>query len=274
MPNKLLVRNPYLNEFVWDLLYNVTMEQKKKLSKPFLQILKSPIKCKNFAEFSTLDEKVRFLSELGMDCSIVFFQDKIQSMNRLKVILEKYEEDKQVAASKEITQLKVFVSSDKQVKWLLGLMADTIHHKSYFLNLEYNRAVYHVKKWDRNRHTPESKELNETIESSDFVAKFLISAFNSLGTVSSFLEVTQYDIKILLYLYNYRHLYLEKARIWDYFSGDITKGNVTTCLKRLFLNEYIRKHADYRILKYSITGSGIQMVNQFMSRVLKSTQFT
>lgn len=262
-----------LNEFVWDLLYNITMEQKKGLSKPFLKILKSHIKCKNFAEFSTLDEKVRFFSEMGMDCSFVFFQDKIQSMNRLKVILEKYEENKQIAASKEITQLKVFVSSDKQVKWLLGLMADTIHHKSYFLNLEYNRTTYHVKKWDRNRHTPESKQLNDTIESADFLAKLFVSAFTTLGTVEGCLEVSQYDIKILLYLHGYRHTYLEKERIWDYFLGDMTKGKVTSSLKKLFLNEYIRKHADYKKLRYTITGSGIQMVNQFMNRILKSNQF-
>ena len=118
MPNKILVRNPALNEWVWNILYNITPEQKKKLSAPFLTILKSSVKAKSFAEFSTIDEKIRLFSELVYDNAIVFFEDKANSVNGLKVVLEKFEKDRQAAAAKEISQLKVFVSSDKQIKWL------------------------------------------------------------------------------------------------------------------------------------------------------------
>lgn len=273
MPNKLLVRNPALNEFIFSIMYSLTWEQKKKLSKPFLYIAKSEVRTKNFAEFSTLDEKVRLLSELGFENALVFFQDKLNSVNALKVILEKYEKEKIASAAKDIAAIKVFVSSDKQVKWLLGLMSDTISHRSYFLNLEFNRAGYHIKGWKPKRDTIASRQLNETIESADLVANTILNSCVALSFVDGLIGVNSYQIKVLLYLYNYRHTYIEKQRIWDYFAGDFTKQKCTSTMKRLFLNNHVTKHADLSNLRYSISTSGIDCVNMFIQRVLKQNNF-
>lgn len=269
MPNKLLVRNPALNEFCFDILYSLTWEQKKKLSKPFLYIAKSERRTKTFSEFSTLDEKVRLFSELGFENAIVFFQDKLNSVNSLKVILEKYEQNKIASASKDIAAIKVFVSSDKTVKWLLGLMADTISHKSYFLNLEFNRVGYHVKGWKPKRDIPGSRQLNETIESADLVVNTILNACVSMSFIDGLLGIDSYQMKILLYLYGYRHTHIEKERIWDYFAGDFTKQKTTSTMKRLYLNKYVSKHADLSNLRYTITASGIDCVNIFVQRILK-----
>jgi hypothetical protein len=273
MPNKLLVRNPMLNEFVWDLLYNITDEQKKRLSKPHLLILKSSVKTKNFCEFSTLDEKVRLFSELGIENAIVFFQDKINSVNGLKKILEKYEQDKQAGAANEIAKLKVFVSSDKNVKWLLSLMADTIHHKSYFLNLEYNRLGYHIKGWTKDRNLSDSKQVSESIENSDLLVTMMLNSAMAMDYIDGLLGISALDMKVLLYLYGYRHTYLEKGRIWDFFTPTIAKGKVNTSMKRLFMNEYIKKHIDYTNQRYTITTAGIDFVTKFTSHIMKQNQF-
>lgn len=273
MPNKNLVRNPALNEFIWTLLYNITPEQKKKLSSPFLRILKSSIKSKFFSEFSTLDEKVRLLSELGYENAIVFFEDKAKSVNALKVILQKYEDEKNVSASKDITQLRCFVSSDKQVKWLLSLMADSIHHKSYFLNLEYSRVSHHLKSWKPFRKSPSTAELSETIDSADLLAKTLLNAISIAEFSEGFMGVRPLDLKILLLLYGFRHTYVEKERIWDYFAGTTNKQRSTTSLKRLFANQLVSKHIDTKVLKYGITSTGIETVGNYMQRVLKQNNF-
>lgn len=273
MPNKLLVRNPALAEFIYDALYNLTVEQKKKLSKPFLYTAKSEIRSKNFAEYSTLDEKVRLLSELGYENAIVFFQDKLNSVNKLKVILEKYEKDNVASASKDIAALKVFVSSDKQVKWLLGLMADTISHKSYFLNMEFNRVGHHIKGWKPKIDTPGSREIIETIENADLVVKTILNANVSMSFVDSLTGVNSFQMKILLYLYPFRHTYISKNKIWDYFAGDFTKQKTTSCLKRLFLNNLVSKHADLDNLKYTITTAGIECVNIYVQRILKLNDY-
>lgn len=273
MPNKLLVRNAYLNEFVYDLLYNITQEEKKNLSKPFLHILKSSVKCKNFAEFSTLDEKVRFFSELGKECVMLFLNDPVNSVNGLKKVLEKYEDGKQVGASKELVKLKVFVSSDKHVKFFSGLMADTIMHKSYFLNLELNKTAFHIKSWPKLINTPDSEELKDSIDSADVVTKNILSSLISIRLINSLVGIDELSMMILLYLYGYRHTYIEKERIWSYFVGGITKGKITTSIKRLFLNQYIRKHVDYKHPKFTITSSGLLLVNQFRERVIKQNGF-
>jgi hypothetical protein len=245
MPNKLLVRNPAFSEFIYDILYNLTYEQKKKLSKPFLYVAKSEIKSKNFAEFSTIDEKLRFLSELGYENSLIIFQDKLQNINNLKEILLKYNKNKASSATQDVAAMKLFACSDKQVKWLLSMMSDSISHKSYFLN----------------------------IDNADLTIKLILNASTSLGYVDSLIGLNAYQIKILLYLYGYRHTYIDKTRIWDYFAGDMTKGKVTSALKRLFLNDYISKHIDWRTRKYSITGLGIESVNRYVKRILDQTNF-
>lgn len=272
MPNKLLVRNPALNEFIYSILYSLTNEQKKKLSKPFLFVAKSERRAKNFSEFSTMDEKVRLLSELGYDNAIVFFQDKIGSMNSLKVILEKYWENKSASAAKDIVDIGVFVSSDKQVKYLLSLMADTISHKSYFLNLEYNRVGYHIKGWKPKRDTPDSRQLNETIESLDLVAKTILNSCNSLSFVDSISGVNQYQMKILLYLFEYRHTFIPKQKIWDFFAGDFTKGKCTSALKGLYGNDFVKKPHNLK-LEYSLTALGIDAVTTFINRILKQNNY-
>ncbi len=273
MPNRVLVRNAALNEFVWTLLYNISPEQKKNLSAPFLRILKSSVKSKYFAEFSSLDEKVRLFSELGYDNALVFFEDKANSVKALKPILEKYEADRQAAAGKDIVQLKCFVSSDKQVKWLLGLMADTIHHKSFFLNLEYNRIGHHLKSWESRRLAASTKELSDTMDSADLLAKTFLNCFHAESFLEGFIGVNSLDLQILLYLYGYRHTYIEKQRIWDYFAGIKTKTKITSSLKRLFLTDNLKKHIDYSIPKYTITGKGLDLVNQYMNRVIKQNSF-
>lgn len=273
MPNKILVRNPALNEWVWNILYNITPEQKKRLTAPFLTILKSSVKAKSFAEYSTIDEKIRLFSELGYDNAIVFFEDKAKSVNSLKVILEKFEKDRQAAASKEISQLKVFVSSDKQIKWLLGLMADTIHHKSYFLNLEMNRVGHHLKSWKSQRIAPSTKELSDTIDNADLVINTLLNGLWVSDYAESFLGLKLLDLKILLYLYGFRHTYIVKDRIWDYFAGATSKQKVASSMKRLMYNQFMIKHIDVRLGKYSISSKGIESVNSYMQRVLKQNNF-
>lgn len=272
MPNKLLVRNPAFNEFIYSILYGLTPDQKKKLSKPFLYVAKSERRAKNFSEFSTMDEKVRLLSELGFDNAIVFFQDKIGSMNGLKIILEKYWANKSASAAKDIVDIGVFVSSDKQVKYLLSLMADTISHKSYFLNLEYNRVAYHVKGWSAKRNTPASQQLSETMESLDLVVKTVLSSCNALSFTDSVSGVNQYQMKVLLYLFEYRHTFVPKQKIWDFFAGDFTKGKTTSALKGLYGNDLVKKPHNLK-LEYSITAAGIEAVNAFINRILKQNNY-
>lgn len=268
MPNKLLVRNPALNEFIYSIFYNITAEQKKKLSKPFLFVAKSEMKAKNFAEFSTLDEKVRLLSELGYENAIVFFQDKFKTNNALKVILEKYNKDKVVSAAKDIVDLGIFVSSDKQVKYLLMLMADTISHKSYFLNSELSRVGYHIKNWKPQRDNPAKLQLDEAIGGLDLTVLTILNSCNLLSQVDSISGVSQYQMKILLYLYRYKHTFISKQRIWDFFAGDFTKGKCTTALKGLYENKLVRKPANLA-REYTLTSEGIEAVNAFVNRVLK-----
>lgn len=274
MPNKFLVRNGALSEFVYDLLYNISDEQRKKLSKPFSLLCKSDTKARNFAEFSTLDEKVRLFNELGMDNALVFFQDKIKSVNRLKEILLKYEENKQAGAAKEIVALKVFVSSDKNVTWLLGLMADTIHHKSYFLNQQFNKIGYHIKEWSKKKEIAGSIELNEAVENSDLLVSLFLNSLENSGYAESYFGVRELDLKILMYLYGYRHTHIEKDRMRDFFGvGVRSKGKVTTSVKRLFNAGHIKKHTDYSVPKYTISSSGIKIVNQFVDKILTQTKY-
>lgn len=273
MPNKVLVRNPALNEWVWNILYNITPEQKQKLSAPFLRILKSSVKAKSFAEFSTIDEKIRLFSELGYDNALVFFEDKAKSVNSLKVVLEKFEKDRQAAASKEISHMKVFVSSDKQIRWLLSIMADTIHHKSYFLNLELNRVGHHLKSWKSQRVAPSTKVLSDTLENVDIIVNVLLNALFIEDYVQGFLGIKALDLKILLYFYPLRHTYIEKPKVWDYFAGSMSKQLITASMKRLFASGFLTKHIDLSLGRYSISAKGIDTVNQYMQRVIKNSTF-
>ncbi len=272
MPRKNVSINPYLSEYVYDLLWNITPEVKKKLSRKYWHLTTSSTRARNFADFSTLEEKMRLFSELDVEHALVFMQGKIKNTDSLKKVLAMYESDKQAGAAKEISALKVFVSADKELSFLLSLMSQTIHYRSYFLNQQLNKTSYHIKNWNKNQISNEGQELREAIEGSSIIDRTMLNCTINMDLVQGLFSVNPLDMKLLLYLNQFKHTYIEKEIVVEFFVG-YNKKKVSTSLKRLKLGGFIRNHVDLTNLKYTLTQTGVKTVGDFRSLILKNNQF-
>lgn len=272
MPRKNVSVNPYLSEYVYDLLWNLPLDIRKTISRKYWHLTTSSKRARNFADFSTLEEKMLLFSELGIDYAIVFSQDKIKNTNALKKVMAMYESDRQAGALQEVSKLKVFVSSDKELSFLLSLMSQTIHTKSYYLNQQLNKTSYHIKNWNKNEISPEGQELREAVEGSSILDITMLNCAINMDLVQGLFGITPLDMKVLLYLIQYKHTYVEKEIIVEYFAG-YNKKKISTSLKRLKLNGFIRTHIDLSTLKYTLVREGVKVVGDFRNIILKNNQF-
>lgn len=272
MPQKSISINPYLSEYVYDLLWNFPLEDRKKISRKYWHLLTSATRARGFADYSTLEEKMGLFSELGIEYAIIFTQEKLKNTIALKRAMKLYESDRIAGAVKEISKLKVFVSADREIAFLLSLISQTIHHKSYFINHQLNKLQYSLKGWDANRISETEKDFKEVIEGCDLIDKTLLNCCINIDFVSSIVGVIPFDMKILLYLNLYKHIYVSKGRICEYLSS-YNKKKINTSLKRLLLNDFIRKNIKELDIKYTLTVKGINAVSDFRNSILKQNNF-
>ena len=272
MPRKNISVNPYLSEYVYDLLWNVTAENKLKLSRKYWGMTVSSTRSRNFADFSTLEQKMELFSELGINFAFIVTPEEFENTGGLKKVMQLYNQDKNAGAVKKASELKAFVVTDRDTSFLLSILSQTIHHSSYFLNQQLNKTAYHIKNWKKNEISPEGNDLRESINSADIIDRTLYNCAVNLDFVPSILGVTSLDLKILLYLNQFRHKYIVKEEVHADF-GMYNKKKVSACLKRLLVNGLLMKHQRSLELKYTISTEGIRVVGEFRKIVLKQNNF-
>lgn len=272
MPQKSLSINPYLSEYVYDLLWNYPLEDRKKISRKYWNLLTSSTRARNFADYSTLEQKMGLFAELGIEYAIIFTQEKLKNTTALKQAMKLYQADKIAGAVKELSKLKVFVSADREMSFLLSLMSQTIHQKGYFLNHQLNKLQFSLKNWPKDKISAEEKEFREIIEGCDSIDKTLLNCCINIDFVRSNIGVAPFDMRTLLYLNMYKHTYISKERVADYFSF-YSKNKIGISLKRLFLNDFIKREFKGIEVKYALTVKGINAVSDFRKSVLKENNY-
>lgn len=270
---KTFVKTPLLNNYMYDLCYNLPTDIVKTLPIKYRRILFSQQSTKGFCEKSTIDEKLHFFHLIGLTNSLTIFPETIKGKNQTKEFFKKYEENKLAGAQKDHAILNIHVSTDKETSHLMGLMAMNLSAKGYRMNLDYNKTAFHLKGWNKRLITAEGTLFDETIESADLIVKTMLNTIDSIDRVELLHEIGQMDMKVLLFLYLNRSRYVSKEYIWSFFITATTKGKVTSSIKRVMQDGYIRKHIDWRNLKYTITSKGEDMVYSFIKRILKLNNF-
>lgn len=272
MPRKNISANPYLSDYVYDLLWNITAENKKRLSRKHWKIFHSSVRARNFADFSTLEEKMQLFDELDINFALIISKEKIENAVGLKRVMQMYQEDLQAGAVREVSKLKTFVVVSRETSFLLSLMSQTIHHQSYFLNQQLNKTAYHIDKWKKDEISPEGEEIRKALNSVEILDKTLLNCAINLELVQTTLGIYPLDLKILLYLNQFRHRYVTQEEISEDFVGYNTR-KVKTSLKRLLVNNYIMKHIDLMNLRYTLSQVGIKTVSNFRNLILKANNF-
>jgi hypothetical protein len=258
---------------MYDICFNLPDDVKKKLPMAYRIILASERKTKNFCEFSSIDQKLKFFHYIGLNNSLTIFPDKSKNGRGVNDLLGKYEEEKLAAATREHVNLNVYVTNDKQTAFMVNLMAQTIHSNSYLLNLDYNKTGYHINKWSTKIDTNTSRELTDCADSANLIVKTMCETALCLNSSEVLFGINSIDMTILMHLYGKRHIYVTREKVWEAFDHHFQKRFITMSLKRLLLNDFIIKHPEHLTVKYTIGSLGIDMVNRLLNRVIKNNEF-
>lgn len=267
---KLVTYNPFLNEYLYTIIYSLTDEQRKTLSKATLRLLSTSTKTKNFVTNSTEEEKKRLLTELGYEWSLIIMPRGVKSVVELKRMMEQVNKGRSALGSEYLVKQKMFITSDKQLMYMLGIAAQTISHDNYFLNLDLLKVGNTLKKWKKRVGEEKQDDSLEAIQDADTLDKVIINAMDLYDCSMGLIGITPNELRVLQYFCTRRHAYIEKDEITQRFKGRITASAITTAVKKLFFGSYIRKGGNNRPPKYTITASGIDVVSKFRNRVLST----
>lgn len=269
--NKKVINIPILNDFVYTLLYEAPYEAKRGLTGKYLKAAMNGKLAKSFAANSTREEKEYILSHFGLEFYYVINKKKLQ-IPKLKEILNKYQIDHKVSAMRDIAQEGIFVTSDEQFTHLLKLMAKSIHHPAFFLNLEINRQGYHIQKWSKIVENPTDLKDRETYTKDNSIMRLILNGVLAMEFVPGTQGITIREMKVLIYLYTYKHLFVPDEDIADFFGGRLSKSEYRKAVNGLLRLQYIQRSALKRD-EYSITNSGIKQVANYRDTVLTSNNF-
>lgn len=258
---------------MFDLCYNLPTEVVKTLPMKYRRILFSERATKGFCEKSTVDEKLLFFHYIGLTNSLTVFPETIKGKNQVKEFFKNIDEEKLGAAQKGQAVLNIYCSTDKETSHLMGMMASTISSKGYLINLDYNKTAYHLKGWDKKLNYSDAELFNETEDSAELIAKTILNTINSFDTSDLLHEVSGNHIRVLIFMFLRRSKYLSKELFFEYFITSMSKKKITGYIKQLLMNGFIQKHVDIKHPRYTINSKGINLVYDFMKRILKLNNF-
>lgn len=270
---KFVINNPYLAGVTYDICYNLPTDKIRTLSFKYRRMFASSVKTKNFCERASMDERIHFFNEIGLSCGFTVFPDKIKSGVALKEIFKKYEDERLLAAQKDHAQFGIYVTTDKTTAFLMGLMSQTINNEIYLRTLDFNKVGHNIKGWSKRLDTLGQKEVLEVADNADLVAKTMLNTMVTLDVSSILFEANPISIKTLLLFYLKRQSYVSRESVYDFFGGYQAKQKTTSGIKKLILNEYIKSHLDWKLCQYTITSKGINLVNDFINRIIKQNNF-
>lgn len=270
-----MIHNPFLEEFVYDIIYSLTPMQRRSLPNEYVKVTKTPKAAKTFARMASLEQKYHLLSCLGIKWCNVFFNEEM-TPHSFKEIMRKYKDDKPMAGLKEMAAEKLYITSDREFMHLLVAMAQSIHNPQYQLSLEWNKLGYRLNQWGTWTKSAENPDFTTALENLEAVNKFSLLLEHhdrTCETMSDVFSIRHVDFRILNFFFRNKSQYVEKEAAFIYFSNQFTKTLINSCINRLTVGQFLQKSAIPDAKQYTITGLGIDLTQKIFMRTLKSTNF-
>lgn len=265
-----IIHDLYLDEFLYNLMFHSTRHQRERFPPEFMGVFRTSKNAKMFIAKATMEQKLYFLSVLGVDW-FLFCGTKKNATTDLKRIIADFKDNKPAEALNQVTEKKLFIISGDQFIDYMGMMASVTHNKNYSYNVEMMKIGYHLKKWKKDVEYKNYSEVSENKETSEYVIKFALTLFLNGISIESNHSIKMMDLFILLYLYERKFLYVTQNKIYEYFIGFVKKIDVSAAIKRLREIQLISLSSISEAKEYKITTLGINKLNGFIKRVLSTS---
>ncbi len=254
-------------EYVYSAIFSMSQKEKSNLPGYLCRQINTEKRAKRFAFKSSTDQKRELLSYLGIGFFWTFVNLKAVTDKQYFSVLKKFQKEYPVASLKEMSEWGMCVTNDLDYVFLLGQMNQTITSGAYVRNMEMMRAGSVLKRWSIKFNS--FKEREEIEEDALQVAKLIDKFFSCYKYIESITGVTEYEFRVLNYLYQHRNKYHPIENIWNKFAGDIPQRKLSFSITKLTKELLIQKHFDWRKKEVSITKLGLQIIHKFNNVIFK-----
>lgn len=263
-----------LAEFTYTIARSIDLSQRRKLPEKYFRATANEKSAMRFAMNASLEQRREFFSYLGIDHFWVFADPKTGQKNDFREIFRQFDlDDKPSVIMTKLADENVFISSNKEQCFLLGLAAQTLDSKAYAKSMQMVRSGYHVKHFRNDINTD---QYNDALEAKEMNAEVDKIIHGVLWADDFCKDITGLDtdyFRVLFYYYSKYQIYVSPDKIKTVFNGGIAGRTVTAAVKRLSALQLTQKHAKQSRREHTITAKGILIVNQFREKVIKSLDF-
>jgi DNA-binding MarR family transcriptional regulator len=266
------ITDPFFNEFVFNAIVNSSADQRARLPFDFYAVANFPGKAKIFADTATLERKMTMLSHLGISCSVWFSPPDHMNTEILQESMKEFKQMDRLTSQKKMIQNRQFVFCDRDMMASLNVMGQTCHHETFIMNRDYYQVTEQLT--TLNDVKPSSIEAAKPAMSEyKLLTKFILQLILHRDMVDGLTSFKDLQLSILLYLFVHRNTYVDQKTISEYLYPAYKKSSVFDSLTRLRQRALIDRlpHSDRRIRRFAITGSGIQIVGNYMLRIVNQT---
>lgn len=270
-----VVHNPFLEEFIFDVIFNLTPAQRRNLDKKYIKAIKSPASARTFCSKSSLEEQIHFLACCGVGWTLMFHNNEMTPIS-LKDTLRKFKDEKVASGLHDLTTRKIYITSNKELMHLSAVMAQSIHNPQYSVNLEWAKMGYRLNQWNAWVKGGVNKDFLKSLEAIEGVDKFSQTLEHSAITnrnMEAIFGIRPIDFRLLNYLYRNRNQFVGKYVLKDYFTGEFSVRQISQSIEALRKNHYLMKSAAVNRKEYTITGIGIDLVQKVFLHIFKANNF-
>jgi hypothetical protein len=270
--HKLSIYDTKVNEYIYDKLSKLTVDQKRYLSSSELAIINSNNNLRKFVTWGTLEKKVSILTKVGINFYLIFYE-KSEDFNALvDKVYKQYTMKRFKLDNIEAMRDKgVFIVSDKEAALSLSMLAQNCHSDVYFLNRDFMR----ISRMLDSLKTKIQGPLNLEFVKSEAAYHTLARMIFETKRAENFMRIDgleTIETMILLFLFQKPKTYVNLEAIQLSLQGIYTPYTVANRSSQLAFNGYIDKlPTESKRPLYTISTLGILYISKVVHKIVNDT---
>lgn len=202
---------PVLNEYFFNLMATANDHQKSILNFNELRHFRSPEAIRRFVDNESLDRKMLLIARLGFSFTFTIHDDGFD----VPALFDKVKDQAREAGARvqlieNQVKEKVFVLSSRDLLLSSHMAAQNSQSQVYTLNMQYKALHYDFKTMKADS---TASGVTDAIDGFDKQSKVVLEAISVLDEIETLAGVSEYELKILLALYPYRHTFTDIDKV-------------------------------------------------------------
>lgn len=267
--------DPKFNEFLYDVLVNLTPSQRERLS-PFLAAkIRTRTAIKRFVNGESLEQKMAILTSIGFEASLLVYRpENFDPETVKKVYKQNAMNGTPVENITEMIRNKFFVVTSKDIAQALVLMNHNCHGDSYYINqdfLKVRKAVgvtKHISLSEKNV----ARQTKDAMQAFREVCRLMLVAYGVPSYLSGKSDLRPVDMAILLILAMFPNNYVSVNFIRRNLSHSYKEAVINRTLGELMrVHKYVDRLPKSEDDKsYRITAEGLLVLGRIVNHCVNT----